>query len=70
MHHLLKHINQDIEMRQNRDKDLTLNKNEYRSKINPADQPRLGLTTAKASGPKELGPNHLINRLVFKLESS
>ena len=33
MHHLLKHINQDITKRQSKDKDSTVNKTEYRSKM-------------------------------------
>ena len=32
MHHLLKHINQDITRRKSKDKDSTVNKTEYQSK--------------------------------------
>ena len=39
MHHLLKHINQDITRRQSKDKDSTVNKTEYRSKRNPTGKP-------------------------------
>ena len=39
MHHLLKHINQDITRRKSKDKDLTVNKTDYGSKrkqqVNP-----------------------------------
>ena len=57
MHHLLKHINQDITRRQSKDKDSTVNKTEYRRKRNPTGKPRWARQTAKASGPY-----HLINR--------
>ena len=40
MHHLLKHINQEITRRQGKDKESTVNKTEYRSKINPTGKPR------------------------------
>ena len=40
MHHLLKHINQDITRRQSKDKDSTVNKTEYGAKeihqVNPS----------------------------------
>ena len=40
MHHLPKHINQDIKRRQNKDKDSTVHTTEYRSKRNPAGKRR------------------------------
>ena len=39
MHHLLKHINQDITRRLSKDKDLTVNSTEYRSKRNQQVNP-------------------------------
>ena len=39
MHHLLEHINQDIKRRESKDKDSTVNKTEYPSKINPTGKP-------------------------------
>ena len=57
MHHLLDQINQDIKRKQSKDKDLTVNKTEYRSKRNPTGKSRWAQQTAKASGPY-----HLINR--------
>ena len=62
MHHLLKHINQDIR-RQSKDKDLTVNKTEHQSKRNPTGKPRRDQQTAKAPGS-----HHLFNRQVPKLE--
>ena len=50
MHHLLKHINQDITRRESKDKDSTVNLTEYRSKRNPTGKPRWARQTAKASG--------------------
>ena len=57
MHHLLKHINQDITRRLSKDKASTVNKTEYRSKRNPTCKSWWAQQTAKASGPF-----HLINR--------
>ena len=56
MHHLLKHINQDKTRRNSKDKDSTVNKTEYQSKINQTGKPQWARQTAKASGPY-----HLIN---------
>ena len=57
MHHLPEHINQDITRRLSKDKDSTVNKTQYQSKINPTGKPRCARQAAKASGPY-----HLINR--------
>ena len=62
MHHLQKHINQDIK----RDKAKIRTQQytyitEYRSKRNPTGKPPVGLTRAKASGPTILSID------VFKL---
>ena len=57
MHHLIEHINLDITRRISKDKDSTVNKTEYRSKINATGKPQWARQTAKAGGPY-----HLINR--------
>ena len=63
MHHLLEHINQDIERRNSKDKDSTVNKTEYQSKKNPTGKPQWAGPTVKLSVPY-----HLINRTVIKSE--
>ena len=40
MHHLLVHTNQEINRRQNRDKDSTVHTTEYRSKGTPTVKPQ------------------------------
>ena len=64
MHHLIEHINQDIKRKQSKDKDLAVNKTEYNTWAKEIQQDlqfafiyilifmfKVGLTTAKASGP-------------------